>query len=149
MDTKPDKKDEALYQVIWLIRRLFRALAQKSSENLSAFGISVADRAVMEFLYPEKKMSVPEIAEQYKVSRQHVQATVNSLHAQGLVETHDNPRHKRSSHIQLTEKGRKLFATVLRKDEQVIQQLFSHLSESDVQITHRTLKSILVKLDEE
>jgi hypothetical protein len=38
------------YQVIWLIRRLFRALAQRSNENLEGFGISVADRAVMEFL---------------------------------------------------------------------------------------------------
>ena len=37
------------YQVIWLIRRLFRALRQKSSENLEGFGISVADRAVMDF----------------------------------------------------------------------------------------------------
>ncbi len=98
---EPDKSDNAQYQIIWLIRRLFRALAQKSGENLSAFGISVADRAVMEFLYPEKKMSVPEIAERYKVSRQHVQSTVNSLLAQELVETQENPRHKRSLHIKL------------------------------------------------
>ena len=143
--TEPKEKD--LYQIIWLIRRLFRALAQKSGENLEAFGISVADRAVMEFLYPEKKLSVPEIAVQYKVSRQHVQATVNSLLAQNLVVTQENPRHKRSPLIMLNEEGRTLFQTVLRKDEETIKVLFSHLAKNDVQITRKTLQSLLTKLD--
>ena len=35
------------YQIIWLTRRLFRALAQKSDDSLQDLGISVADRAVM------------------------------------------------------------------------------------------------------
>ena len=93
------------YQIIWLIRRLFRALSQKSSENLEEFGISVADRAVLEFLYPEIMLSVPKIAELYKVSRQQVRITVNSLLDAGLVVTEENPRHKRSPLITLTTNG--------------------------------------------
>lgn len=140
------KTESELYQVIWLIRRLFRALSQKSSENLVEFGISVADRAVMEFLYPDKALSVPDIAELYKVSRQHVQATVNSLLECGLVETTVNPHHKRSPLIMLNPKGRQLFCLVMKKDEELIEQLFSHISESDVQITKQTLRTILNKL---
>ena len=140
------KTESELYQVIWLIRRLFRALSQKSSENLVEFGISVADRAVMEFLYPDKALSVPDIAELYKVSRQHVQATVNSLLECGLVETKVNPHHKRSPFIMLNPKGRQLFCLVMKKDEELIEQLFSHISESDVQITKQTLRSILNRL---
>ncbi|SFK27629.1 hypothetical protein SAMN05216302_100360 [Nitrosomonas aestuarii] len=49
-----ETNEKELYQIIWLIRRLFRALAQQSSENLEDYGISVADRAVMEFLYHQK-----------------------------------------------------------------------------------------------
>ena len=143
--TKTPEKE--VYQVIWLIRRLFRALAQKSGESLGNFGISVADRAVMEFLYPSKKLSVPEIAEQYKVSRQHVQATVNSLLAHGLVGTQDNPRHKRSPHIVLNAKGRELIDAVFQQDEETIKQLFSHLAIDDVHITRNTLQSLLNKLD--
>jgi len=142
-----DTTEKDLSKVIWLVRRLFRALAQKSSENLDIFRISVADRAVMEFLYPEKKLSVPEIATQYKVSRQHVQATVNSLLAHNLVETQENPRHKRSPLIMLNDQGRMLFAKVLKKDEESIKILFSHLEKNDVQITRHTLQSLLNKLD--
>lgn len=134
------------YQVIWLIRKLFRALAQKSSENLEGFGISVADRAVMEFLYPDKRLSVPEIAEKYNVSRQHVQVTVNSLLESKLAVTKENPRHKRSPHIMLNAKGRELFNKVLKKDEEAVKLLFSHISKNKVQITRQTLQSLLNEL---
>lgn len=134
------------YQVIWLIRRLFRALSQKGSENLEGMGISVADRAVMEFLYPDTKLSVPEIAERYQVSRQHVQTTVNSLLENGLVATRENPRHKRSPLIVLNQKGRKLFASILKKDEQVLTELFLTIQENNVQITRRTLQAMLDRL---
>lgn len=139
--------EKEVYQIIWLIRRLFRALAQKSGENLATFGVSVADRAVMEFLYPEKKLPVPEIAKQYNVSRQHVQATVNSLLGKKLVVSLENPRHKRSPYIMLNEKGRMLFESVLQKDEETIRLLFSHLEKNDVQITLKTLQSLLAKLN--
>lgn len=138
--------DSEAYQIIWLIRRLFRALGQKSNENLEEFGITAADRAVLEFLYPEKKLSVPEIAEQYHVSRQHVQATVNSLLNGGLVVNKENPRHKRSPLIMLNAKGRRLFARVIQKDEEAIAQLFSHISKNNVQVTFKTLESLLNEL---
>ena len=134
------------YQVIWLIRRLFRALSQKSSENLEGFGISVADRAVMEFLYPGKALSVPGIADQYKVSRQHIQVTVNSLLESGLVVTRDNPRHKRSPLIMLNAKGRRLFGKILGKDEETVKVLFSSIPAKHVQITRQTLQSLLNEL---
>ena len=134
------------YQVIWLIRRLFRALSQKSNENLEGFGISVADRAVMEFLYPDKMLSVPEIAEQYKVSRQHVQATINSLLDAALVVAKENPHHKRSPLMMLNSKGRELFETVLKKDEEIIEVLFSRVSQGNIQITRQTLQSLLNEL---
>jgi len=134
------------YQVIWLIRRLFRALSQKSNENLEGYGISVADRAVMEFLYTNKMLSVPEIAEQYKVSRQHVQATINSLLEAGLVVTKENPRHKRSPLIMLNTKGRDLFGKILKKDKEIIEILFSRISRKNIQITQQTLQSLLNEL---
>lgn len=140
------KTESELYQVIWLVRRLFRGLSQKSSENLVEFDISVADRAVMEFLYPNNALSVPDIAERYKVSRQHIQATVNTLLKRGLVEVKANPNHKRSPFIMLNPKGRKLFCSIMKKDEALFEQLFSHISKSEIQVTKQTLQSILAKL---
>lgn len=100
----------------------------------------------MEFLYPGKLLSVPEIAQRYKVSRQHVQATVNSLLNSKLVVTKENPRHKRSPHVMLNRKGRELFGAILKKDEEVVDVLFSCISKSHVKVTQKTLQSLLNKL---
>ena len=137
------------YQVVWLVRRLFRALAQKASENLGQYQLSVADRAVMEFLYPQEQLSVPEIASRYQVSRQHVQVTVNALRNKGLLESRPNPRHKRSVLMELSEKGGELFAEILAKDKETVEKLFSAVPPEDRKTTHRTLETLLRELSRE
>ena len=137
------------YQVVWLVRRLFRALAQKASENLGRYQLSVADRAVMEFLYPQEQLSVPEIASRYQVSRQHVQVTVNALRNKGLLESKPNPRHKRSVLMKLSEKGDELFAEILAKDKQTVERLFSAIPPEDRKTTRRTLETLLRELSRE
>lgn len=134
------------YQVIWLVRRLFRALAQKAGEHLNQYNLTVADRATMEFLYPHEQLSVPEIASRYQVSRQHVQVTVNELRKKGLVEDKPNPRHKRSVLMTLSETGRQIFTSILEKDKQIVDELFSDIPAEDQEATHRTLETILRQL---
>ena len=137
------------YQIVWLIRRLFRAMAQKSNDSLQGLGITVADRAVLEFLYPDEELSVPEIAKRYQVSRQHVQVTVNGLLKSGLLATKSNPRHKRSSLITLANGGRALFGKIKIQDTEIVEQLFSRVPEKDQLITRRTLKTLLAQLIKE
>ena len=134
------------YQIVWLVRRLFRAMAQRSNESLQDLGISAADRAVMEFLYPDERLSVPEIAERYQVSRQHVQITVNDLVKSGLLAKKTNPRHKRSQLIALTSRGRALFRRIKDRDTNTIREMFSQISESDRRVTQETLETLLAKL---
>lgn len=137
------------YEIVWLVRRLFRAFAQKSEEMLRERDISAADRAVMEFLYPDQALSVPEIARMYQVSRQHVQVTINSLVDKDLIAASENPRHKRSPLMVLTKHGRELFASVLREDKRAVDDLFSNVSSKDAGTTRRTLRALLVTLNEE
>ncbi len=141
------REGDNAYQIIWLTRRLFRALAQKSDESLQDLGISAAERAVMEFLHPDERLSVPEIAERYQVSRQHVQVMVNSLLDAGLLATHKNPRHKRSPLIALTERGKGMFRTIKTRDSKAVRKLFSKVAEKDRQITRKTLESLLEELN--
>ena len=140
------KTSDENYQVVWLVRRLFRALAQKANENLGRHKLTVADRAVMEFLYPHEQLSVPEIASRYRVSRQHVQVTVNTLCKTGLIESRPNPRHKRSSLMKLSDKGGELFAKILEKDKETVAELFSKIPAEDQKTTRRTLETLLREL---
>ena len=147
MSATPTTSDS--YQVVWLIRRLFRAFGQKADAMLQERGITAADRAVLEFLHPDQELTVPEVARKYDVSRQHVQVTVNRLIDLDLLELAENPRHKRSSLVRMTKRGRKLFETILENDKRVIDALFADISDRDVHTTRRTLQGLLNALKEE
>ncbi len=134
------------YQITWLIRRLFRAMSQRSGEHLTDLGITLADRAVLEFLYPEQTLSVPEIAERYQVSRQHIQVTVNHLLDMRLLTGKDNPRHKRSPLLHLTKKGFNLFEKVLQRDQTLIDAAFAKIPNTDQKMTRQTLETLLHNL---
>jgi len=67
--------------------------------------VSVPMRAVLEFLRREDGHTVSAIARARSVSRQHIQALVNELLEQGLVERIDNPQHRSAPIVRLTERG--------------------------------------------
>ena len=137
------------YKVTWLIRRLFRAMADHADAYLQDAGLMAADRAVLEFLYPDAKLTVPDIARRYRVSRQHVQVTVNRLLDRGMLRSLDNPRHKRSPLMALTESGQQTFAAIRRREAAVLDQLFADVEIADIATTRRTLTTLLNKLNKE
>ena len=65
-------------------------------------------RIVLELLLLEGPTTVPAMARVRRASRQHIQQQVDALVQRGLVERRENPAHKRSSLIALTDKGRAL-----------------------------------------
>jgi len=142
----PQPDIDSAYEVTWLIRRLFRAMAAKADDYLADTGLSAADRAVMEFLYPQQELSVPDIARRYDVSRQHVQVTVNGLVARGLVRSVPNPKHKRSPLIRMSELGRSSFEEIRRNETAVVQHLFGGIPDDALDTTRETLATLLKKL---
>ena len=144
-----DFKDSDPYQITWLIRRIFRAMSKKADKYLESLGISASERAVMEFLHSDNRLSVPQIADRYDVTRQHVQATVNSLKERGLVDVQKNPRHARSPLIALSDKGHELFADIAARDEVAIKEMFRNVSDSKCVRTRKTLARLLSNLTED
>ena len=136
------------YEITWLIRRIFRGMARVAGEALEPLGISAAERAVLEFLFPDEALSVPEIANRYNVSRQHVQVTVNSLIEKRLVDRRPNPRHKRSGLLCLSPRGKRLFEDVRAQDAKLIEELFAELPAAHLATTLKILKELNLRLEE-
>lgn len=132
------------YRLTRIIRRLCRVMGHNAGGHLEGLGVSAAERAVMEHLYPEAQLSVPEIARRYRVSRQHVQVTVNSLVDKGLAAGLENPGHKRSPLMALTDPGRRVFRTVLERDRTATEKLFENVPSED----RRRAREVLDKLDD-
>jgi DNA-binding MarR family transcriptional regulator len=140
-----DTRKNNAYEITWLIRRLFRAMSQEADRYLHQLGLSAADRAVMEFLYPDSELTVPAIADRYNVSRQHVQVTVNGLLKKSVLSTRPNPKHKRSLLVYLTPHGRKVFSDIRGIESAVVDRLFADISDQALETTHHSLELLLKK----
>ncbi len=134
------------YEIIWKVRRLARALTARSDEMLRPFGLTAAERAVLEFLYPDAAMTVPQIARRFQVSRQYIQVNVNTLVARGLLILTENPDHARSPLLGLTNKGMTTFAAIAETEKDMIDQLFQTIPAAEKVIASRVLGQLLNKL---
>jgi DNA-binding MarR family transcriptional regulator len=93
-------------------RLLFHTLKQWSETLHAELGVTAAMRGVLELILLGGAATVPDMARARGVSRQHIQQQVDALLERGWLERQDNPAHKRSSMIALTDKGRALIQTM-------------------------------------
>lgn len=85
--------------------------------------VTLGMRAVLEFLAQHGATAVPEVARSRHVTRQHIQALVNDLLELRLVSLADNPAHRRSALIRLTQEGRKAIERMKRRERRFFDAL--------------------------
>jgi len=136
-------KETELEQLVWLIRRLFRQLAQESDLLLTDFGINARERAILEFLGNSEPETIGAIADRHRVSRQHIQQSVNSLVSKGLAKTQDNPAHKRAYLVQRTAKGKRLFQQVSQLESSLYKAIAADFSGASLQQANQTMSQLL------
>ena len=138
MDTKP----EHIYELVWCTRRLFQQLRATSEELLEGTGINASQRAVLEFLDQHQPQTVSNMAREKNVSRQHIQTLVNDLLTLKLVKAQENPAHKRSPIMSMTEQGKKLFTKIIRDEAKVLASMAGEFSGKNISTSIRTLKAM-------
>lgn len=100
--------------------------------------MTAATRGVLELILLAGSATVPDMARMRDVSRQHVQQQVDALLERGLLERKDNPAHKRSALIVLTDKGRALIQTMRAEELKALSRLQVGVSD------HATLEAAQV-----
>src|SRR5712691_9231039 len=94
-----------------------------------------------------RPLTVPQIARRMGLTRQAVQASVNRLLAEALVETDENLDHRRSPLIRLTELGAKKYTAVDRRQIRWINELAAELKISDLAAAARLLHDLSDRLE--
>ena len=90
--------------------------------------------------------TVPQLARARPVSRQHIQQIANEAEADGLIAFIDNPAHKKSKLVSLTDAGRTLHQQMTAELAQVADKLAEGMSTQDLEVTGRTLNQLRSRL---
>ncbi|MEA2532477.1 MAG: hypothetical protein QOJ93_288 [Actinomycetota bacterium] len=96
-----------------------------------------------------RPLTVPQIARRMGLTRQAVQASVNRLVSEGVVETGENPEHRRSPLIRITELGSRKYAAIQKRQAAWINELAAGLKRSELATTARVLQELSDRLDKD
>ncbi|MDH4200549.1 MAG: hypothetical protein OEV66_09235 [Spirochaetia bacterium] len=121
-------KGNLLKDISFQIRGLFHRLALTGESLHAQSPISIAQRAILESMYISGRQTIPSLAKNRSVSRQFIQKNVNGLTRKKFVKILENPEHKRSFYIELTDAGRELIGEFIKKENMVFQELAKHYS---------------------
>ena len=125
-------KENNLHRLVWMSRPLMQAAEACVEAGLVDTNLTVRMRAVLEMLLRYGEQTVPEIAARLEIKRQYVQVMCNETLASGFVEQRENPRHKRSPILALTDNGRTLIEEIISKEIELMKELGANLSSEDI-----------------
>jgi DNA-binding MarR family transcriptional regulator len=127
-------------------RLLAPALKRWSEALHEGVAGSAPMRAVLEELFRVGPAAVPAIARALGVTRQHVQLQVDALVDAGLAQRQDNPAHKRSSLIALTDKARALVQNIRAEERHALARLQTGFSDEAIADATRVLAACRAEL---
>jgi DNA-binding MarR family transcriptional regulator len=94
-----------------------------------------------------RALTVPQIARRMGLTRQSVQASVNRLLADELVDSRANPDHRRSPLIALTDRGRRAYDALDRQQIAWINELADDIDAADLRTAARVLAELGTRLE--
>jgi DNA-binding MarR family transcriptional regulator len=130
------------------VRLLFHQLVESGEALHSGEPITMGMRAVLEYLLHNGASTVPDIARNRHVTRQHIQILVNDLIEHDAVELADNPAHKRSSLVTLTRAGKQGIQRMKKREVRFFDDLDLEVSQSELRRAAKTLQSLRESLGE-
>lgn len=133
---------DLLLAVLDEARLLFHRAAQLGEELHRQEPVSVAMRAVLEYLHRFGPSTVPAMAARRFVSRQHIQTLVNELRERRLVERRANPAHKRSSLVRLTAEGARTIERMQKREARVLAAVDLGLRPPELKAAALTLRRV-------
>lgn len=135
-----------------LILRIFRvngALLAAGDRLVSDLGLTSARWQLLGGIADqEEPLSVAQLARKIGVTRQAVQRITNELESERVVAFRPNPRHKRAQLIELTARGRDLFARSMELQRPWAAALGRNLTASRAREASAALEALLAVLQE-
>lgn len=139
-------RGESAYDVLRQVRPLHHYSARVVTAQLAGTDVSMAMRAVLELLLDGGPMTVPDLARAFFVARQGVQRIVDDAAAAGYVELRDNPAHRRSRLVAVTDAGRAFFEELHATELANLDRVAVDLDPDDLAACARVLAELSLRV---
>ena len=141
-------KSAALQTVVARITTCQQSLQRQGMNLGSVSKKGNAFWGVLRLIHQHGPMTVPQIAQQRKVSRQRIQVMIDDYVNEGYLALTDNPNHKRSKLVSLTKLGAREFAKLSDIIFSQLEKTAHEFKKEELQTAARVLEKLQLFLDE-
>lgn len=131
------------------VRALFHRLRAAGDVLLQEEGISAQQRSLLIDIQTMGPQTVPDLARQRPVSRQHVQSQMDPLVERQLVERRNNPEHKRAWLYALTHDGLHMVDRIRRRELRWVERAGLPVPVTDLERAKNVLSSVRTHVEHE
>ena len=135
-------KAVALLSLINTTTALFFRLKLVAEQVHHQGSISAGKRGVLLSLWQLGSQTVPQLARARPVSRQHIQLLVNALLKAGYVEYIENPAHKRSRLVRITQQGSAILRSMIQREMKLLEGINLGIETEAMQSAEEVLDTV-------
>ncbi|MEF2144152.1 MAG: MarR family transcriptional regulator [Desulfovibrionaceae bacterium] len=118
------------------------ALARIMDKGHAEAGLSTPQARILRLLENRETLTVPDLARSLGISRQFILKTVHELSTAGLVAFEENPRHKRSMLLRITEQGLAARKAFREREDAIVQRMLPETDAASVHAASALLKAL-------
>lgn len=131
-------------RTVYLIKRIETEVTAQMNKALSDFGITLSQFIVLNFVNDNQTdLSSAQLSRRFKMTPQSMNETVTLLQTKELIIKNADVENRRILRISLTEKGLDILTQCNNAIDDVEKELFSTLSESELEVLRLLIGSIL------
>lgn len=123
-----------------VLMKASKSIMEHVKKDISDHGMRTSDFTVLEALYHKGRQTIREISEAVLINTGSITYVIDKLEKKELLERSYCKEDRRVVYIQITEKGKKLMDEIFPKHQQMIEQLFSDVTEEEKEIVIDVLK---------
>lgn len=134
---------EAFNSLSEAARSLYVQMREKSDLMLSVVKLSDPEKSVLKTITQYGSRSVPQIAKLSGFTRQHILATVNELIKENLVRLKENPFHKTSHLVEITEKGKNKLEKLQKIESKILKEVKLNVKTKDIRFATHVMDEVM------
>lgn len=141
-------RDEASLRALTILLRSSSSVSSMLKKDMQSYGLNPTEFTVMEVLYSKGAQPIQVIGNKVLLASSSITYVIDQLQKKKYVERKVNEKDRRITLVSLTKLGNDFMVDVFPQHSQLIQNLFSDLSQEDIESLSESLKVIGFKATE-
>lgn len=135
-------RNQAVLKALTIFLRASGSVTNMLKKDMQSYGLNPTEFTVMELLYNKGEQPIQIIGNKVLLASSSITYVIDQLEKKNFVERRVNEKDRRVTLVSLTEEGHEMMENIFPQHTEVINELYSDLSDEDLSRLAESMKKI-------